>query len=417
MQQILALFLLITLYAESAQIGTFKEDTKSIGDNFCKQLTTNKKFCMEYKVEYPIVSSNNMRDMEIIDNINNAIRKQIPSSINAQKYISNYLKETDGEVFSPGHSDETKIKLLSVTDSTFTLDVSSSSYTGGAHGMYGSKAYNYDKYSGKIIALDSLFNPHYREQLQAIAERVYREQNGLMPYDDLIKTEDWFENKFILPDSIGLGSDGLHLDYMPYEIKAYAYGTTSFVVPYHLLQSIAKPNSYLTPLIYSSSHSLDSGIIEKIFDRAYEATIHFKAKALSHHKLQIDADITNLTLYRNGGLSLSFPQLKYRDIVADKKQRGFNKISIYPMGSQLYYAPTKKTIRGQYLLIESDSKNWYKNQTKSISLTLNIPRNIDNLYINVRAAFRQNRDIIAIPYSGAEDQQGFHNYQIKVPMR
>lgn len=413
MKQVLAFFLLVTLYANTAQIGAFRQDTKSIEDNFCKQLKNEQKFCMEYKVEYPIVSGS---DMKVVDAINTAIKKQIPTSTDAQKYVTNYLKENNGEAFSSGHSDETKIKILSITARTFTLVVSSSSYTGGAHGIYGSSSYNYDKYTGEPISLDGLFRPNYKESFRVIAERVYRDQNGLMPHDDLVKTQDWFNNKFVLPESIGLGSDGLHLDYMPYEIKAFAFGITSFVIPYDLLTPIAKPNSYLRPLINSSSASSKSNNIEKVFDQSYEATINFKAKLLSNHRLQIDVDTTNLTSYRSGGLSLSFPQLKYKNAVIHKEQRGFNKINIYPVGSRLYYAPTKKTIRGQYLLVESDSKKWHKNQAKSISLILTIPRDLDNLYINIRAAFRKKRNIIAVPYSGAEDQQGFHNYRIKIPM-
>jgi len=406
--KIIALLLFVNiLYANSVE-----SSIKKLEDNFCKQLPNAKKFCMEYKVEYPVVYS---QDENLARNINRAIQRLIPT-LNAKKYIAEYLKETNGEVFSTGHSDETKITLLAVTDRTFTLDVSNSSYTGGAHGLYGSLAYNYDKYTGATLKLDDIFIPSYKESLRAIAEQEYRRQNGIMPLESLTQ-HDWFENKFILPASIGLGSDGLHLEYVPYEIKAYAFGTTSLVVPYHLLGSIIKANSYLTPLAGNRVQQPERGSVNKTFSEEQQAMMNIRAKVLSYNRVQIDVDVTNLTHYNNGGISLSFPQLTHRNTLISKDQRGLEKVILYPVGSRLYYAPTRKTIRSQYILIEGDTKSWYKNQTKSISLTLEVPSYIENLYINARAAFRQRRDIIAIPYHGVDGQQGFGNYRIQIPMK
>jgi len=404
---IITLFFVSILHANSVETNI-----KKLEDSFCKQLPSAKKFCMDYKVEYPVVHS---QDESLARNINSAIIKHIPI-INAQKYIAEYLKETDGEVFSSGHSDETKITLLAVTDRTFTLDVSNSSYTGGAHGNYGSLAYNYDKYTGATLKLDDIFIPSYKESLRTIAEQEYRRQNGIMPHESLTQ-HDWFDNKFILPASIGLGSDGLHLEYAPYEIKAYAFGTTSLVVPYHLLASIVKPDSYLSPLVGYRVENQEGASVNKTFSEEQQAMMNIRAKVLSYNRVQIDVDVTNLTHYSSGGISLSFPQLTHRNTLISKEQRGLEKVTLYPVGSRLYYAPSRKTIRSKYILIEGDTKNWYQNQTKSVSITLDVPSYIQNLYINARASFSKRRDIIAIPYHGVEGQQGFGNYRISVPMR
>jgi len=407
LQAIIAFFFVTVLQANSIETSI-----KKLEDNFCRELPSAKKFCMDYKVEYPVVYS---QDENLARNINSAIKKHIPT-INAQKYIADYLQETNGEVFSSGHSDETKITLLAVTDRTFTLDVSSSSYTGGAHGNYGSLAYNYDKYTGESIKLEDMFVAHYKESLRVIAEQEYRRQNGIMSHESLT-AHDWFENKFILPASIGLGSDGLHLEYAPYEIKAYAAGTTSLVVPYHLLASISKANSYLTPLVGNRVAQPERGSVNKTFNEEQQAMMNIRAKVLSYNRVQIDVDVTNLTHFSRGGISLSFPQLTHRNVLISKEQRGLDKLTLYPVGSRLYYAPTRRTIRSQYILIEGDTKSWYQNQTKSISLTLDVPAYIQNLYINARATFSQRRDIIAIPYHGVDGQQGFGNYRIQIPMK
>ncbi len=407
---------LLVLFLGTLELNAIESSTKKLEDTFCKQLKNNKKFCMEYKVEYPLVYS---QDTQLARNINNAISKHIPV-LNAQKYISNYLQETEGEVFSSGHSDETTITLLAVTKSTFSLDISGSSYTGGAHGNYGSLAYNYDRYTGELLQLKNIFKPYYEETLRAIAEQVYREKNNLTPYDNLQDKQGWLENKFVLPASIGLGADGLHLNYSPYEIKPYVAGTTSFVVPYYLLAPIAKANSVLSTLIPRIDVTIPhktKNTISKTFNHNKHASIRLKAKVLSPHRVQIDVSMTNHTRYHTGGLSLSFPQLTRRGTLVDKKTRGFNKVTLYPPKSRLYYAPTKRTIRSQYMLVESDTNNWSKDQTKSVSLTLDIPSYIESFYINVRGSLSQNRNIVAVPHKGIEGQQGFGNYRIEIPMR
>ncbi len=407
---------LLVLLFGMLQANAIESSIKKIEDNFCKRLPNNKIFCMDYKVEYPLVHSH---DKQLATNINNAIRKHIPA-INAQKYIAKYLQETNGEVFSVGHTDNTKITLLAVTKSTFSLDIAGNSYTGGAHGNYGSLAYNYDRYTGKYLSLEDLFLPYYKETLRAIAEKVYREQNHLTPYDSLQSKQGWFENKFVLPASIGLGYDGLHLTYSPYEIKAYAAGSTSFVVPYYLLAPILKPNSALSSLvgiIDTNTPHRTKNTITKTFKQNKHATIRFKAKVLSRNRVQIDVSMTNHTRYHSGGLSLSFPQLTRRGKLVHKKNRGFDKIALYPSKSRLYYAPTKRTIRSQYMLVESDTNNWSKDQTKSVSLTLDIPSYIESFYINARGTLSQNRNIVPIPHNGIEGQQGFGNYRIEIPMR
>jgi len=402
---------IVVILGTTIQSQAIESSVKKLEDSFCKQLRNNKKFCMDYRVEYPLVHS---RDKQLQRNINGAIRGHIPT-IDAQKYISEYLKETNGEVFSRGHSDETKITLLAITERTFSLNIEGSSYSGGAHGLYGSLAYNYDRHTGKSIRLDDLFRPYYKETLRAIAEKVYREKNNLRPYDDLRGSQGWFENKFILPASIGLGSKGLELTYAPYEIKAYAAGVTSFVVPYYLLAPIVRPNSYLTPLIGATPPRTQRSMSKEFNNK--HASIRFKSKVLSKNRVQINVSMTNHTRFQKGGLSLSFPQLTRRGIVVEKKERGFKKTTLYPTGSRLYYAPTQRTIRSQYLLVEGDAHHWRENQTKSMSLILDIPSYIESFYVNIRATMSEHRNIVAIPHRGVEGQQGFGNYRIEVPMR
>jgi len=388
---------------------------KSINDKFCKPLRGDKKFCMEYKTEYPLVYGGEKR---VTDNINRAISKLLPSD-NAQSYVAEHIDEyldDDSDSFMLEHSDETKIELFSLTRRTFTIKLYSDTYTGGAHGMHGIAYYNYDKYTGEELKLDDLFLSHSKKSLKMIAERHYRDIHGLSAYDDLTTKDDWLVSDFVLPGSIAITKDGLYLTYNPYEIKAYASGFTHFMLPYYLLESIIPADSYLSPLLEAQKSENRSGVSKKLFKETADASMKIEAKRLSGNRVSIDVTATNLSGYRIGGISLSFPQLTRSSAILGKRQRGFAHIKVYPRGSRLYYAPTKRSIRSRYILIESDTKHWYRGVTKSISTTVRVPRSIDRLDIFVRIALRKGRSIIEVPYEGIEGQQGFRNYHIDIPL-
>jgi hypothetical protein len=220
-------------------------------DKFCKktQLSYEPKkdvdFCMETQTEYPKVSSSN----KVLEtHIHSAITKQLKNQQNPKKYILEAIKEADiGAIVE--HESSLVIKVLSTTPKTFVLDVTLYEYLGGAHGLASRSLINYDSKTGKKISLNDIFIASYKNKLKDIVEKEYRHQNKLKATDKLSEKADWFEDEFVLAENIGLGDDGLHLEYNSYEIKSYASGPTSLIVAYSLLKNIIKPNSYLSPLI------------------------------------------------------------------------------------------------------------------------------------------------------------------------
>ncbi len=403
-----ALLVIAPLYA----LGT-KSDTKKITDNYCQKVKAEQ-FCMDYSVTYPVVRTG---DPRLDDTINATIAKHIPRT-DARAYITDYLSD-NGEFFgSPGHSDETEITLLSLTPRTFTLTVSNSSYTGGAHGNFGSVSYNYDRENGRILTFDDLFGNENNESVRAIAERHYRQSEGMMPGEELTTTQGWFNNEFILSQSIAVGEDGLHLDYNPYEIKPYAAGSTQIVVPYAKLAPLIAEGSYLAPMLRDTgSLPEESGHISRSFTDDYSGRIDIDATLLAGNRVELTVTAKNLTDYTTGGISLSFPELYDEFLLLERDRGDFKDLTLYPVGSRLFYVPTRKTIRSRYLLLEGDSKGWRKGVSKSFTVVMQMPRGMSELYINARTAFRQQKDIISMPSYGAEDQQGFANYRMRVPLR
>jgi len=332
--------------------------------------------------------------------INQAIQTHLIAT-NAKKYVLDYLKEMQGDIYVMEHSDETSIKLLSVTTNTFSLEISNANYSGGAHGNYGTTFVNYRRDTGAKLSLDSLFIPHYKQALTQISEEEYRKNNGIMPSESLVDTMDWFENKFILPSAIGIAKDGLHLEYNPYEIRAYVYGTTSLLIPFTRLSSIVPRNSMIASLVHLKPLGHEGNSLFKTFGEEDSSKIKIKSTALSHHRLKITASIENRSDYTKGGLSLSFPQLKNKHAIIQKKQVGFKNVSLYPKGKNIYHIGKKKLVKAKYLLAEADSQRWEKGE---------------RLYVNVRATFSQQKEIDTVPSYGIEGQQGFSNYRLAIPL-
>ncbi len=403
--------LLASLITFASAIET-ETQTKKLEDTFCAKVKSGENFCMEVKTEYPIIWA---EDKGIEKTINHAIQKNL-TSIDAKKYVQDYIKEMKGDISEPSHSDETTISLLSITPHTFTLINRSSTYSGGAHGNYGSLAKNYDLRTGEELPLKALFVPNYEKKLTQIAEMAYRLQEGLMPDENLTTTMGWFDNKFILPSSIGIREKGLVLDYNPYEIRAYAYGLTSLLVPYGMLSSLIPNDSYLSPLIQNVSTS-QANQTSKIFGDTEHGEMNITARMLGQNRIELSVTMQNNSDRTGGALSLSFPTLESKNVVESKLQSGFNALNLYPKGSRIYHRGEERVIDSKYLLVEAESKIWKKGESKNVTLTLNIPHNQSTLYLNARATFGSIKALITVPDYGIEGQQGFYNYRFAVSLK
>jgi len=416
--QLRKIFVIFFIFATSAVASTstnsiIKSSTETKIDSFCAKPINQENFCMEYKTSYPIVSS---PDKYLQKEINKAIKSHIKTT-NAKKYVLDYLEEMRGKVFSMGHSEENNIKILSVTKQTFTLSINNYNYSGGAHGNYGEIFENYDRKTGNILNLDQLFIPNYQEKFTKIANKVYRDSNGIMPNESLSKTMGWFEDNFILPSEIGIVENGLLLEYNPYEIRAYVYGPTSLLIPFSKLSTIVSKNSPIANLVSSAPLDRKSKNINKTFGEDESSQIRIKTTLISKNRLKIFIAIKNISDYKKGGLSISFPQLTSKKSVINKRASGFRRISLYPKASSIYNINEKKLIKAKYLLVEADTNRWKKGKWNDMTIILKLPSSLKTLYLNARATFSYKKDIKKIPnYNGVEGQQGFNNYRLAIPI-
>jgi len=126
-------------------------------------------------------------------------------------------------------------KQILRTNRLITFRYEQSSYTGGAHDMYGYHYLNIDLKKSKILKLTDLFTD--MDRFKAIAQKAFTVQYLNNPAD---KTEYWLadDGSLVLANEFGLTSKGLLLHYNVYEIACFARGDIELLIPYPDLKEI-----------------------------------------------------------------------------------------------------------------------------------------------------------------------------------
>lgn len=118
-------------------------------------------------------------------------------------------------------------------------------YKGGAHPNYLFTYFNYNPKIGQTITLDSLITADGMPKLRSIAENIFRKNEQLAPNASLSERYFFADGVFSLPETFTVTKEGIKFLYNPYEIKAYAEGTTELVVPFSKINDIMKESSIL----------------------------------------------------------------------------------------------------------------------------------------------------------------------------
>lgn len=106
-------------------------------------------------------------------------------------------------------------------------------YGGGAHPLTEVFYECFDSRTGRSLTLDSLVKPGARAALDSIGERAFRLARAIPEGQKLKDAMFTFESgKFELTDNVGIGANGLTVEFNPYDVAPYAAGPTSFVLPW-----------------------------------------------------------------------------------------------------------------------------------------------------------------------------------------
>jgi len=119
-------------------------------------------------------------------------------------------------------------------------------YRGGAHPNTLFTYVNYNPKNNQTLTLDSVITTEGMPVLRQVAEKIFRNNEKLGPNASLSEGYFFAEGKFALAQTFTLTKEGLKFLYNPYEIKAYAAGTTELIVPYSAIKDILKPTPILS---------------------------------------------------------------------------------------------------------------------------------------------------------------------------
>ena len=408
-----SLFFLLT--SQLLNATEVKIKTKKFEDKFCKNFKLDglkNRFCMTNIVNYPLVESRNKilekHLKKIIEEKSGTLEKG-----ESEKYVLKVIK--DNESTNIGHQNIITLKLLAVTPKTFTIEKSGYIYFGGMEGSYVTTLTNYNSVTGKKLTVDELFIENYRKELTKIAEKAYRTQEHISPTDSLVDKLNWSENKFVLAKNIGIGKDGLHLEYNPYEVIDRSRPSKKLIIRYDLLKELIPKDGYLSSFVEESKLLVNHSKIYSFFDKLLQLNLDVKRIAKDKIELTLIAKNRSYSISK-GVVSLSFPQLKNKIEVIKRTPQDFTKLLVYPKNSSIYNFKSKKSQKSDYLLVEGEAKTWEDNEQKSMKIVLKIPKEIETFDINLRATFIKEKKILNSPFDGIEGQQGVVNHIIKVSL-
>ncbi len=151
------------------------------------------------------------------------------------------LENNEGEEpawLPPGYASSTSMEVTYNTQDLVTLAYLNYSFSGGAHGNYGTTFKVYDLAQQKVLTLNDIFKPGYETTLNQALDQAIRE-NYEIPADRGL-SEVLFEDTIAANDNFGLTAKGIIFNYVPYEISAYAVGEIRLFISFEDLKEVLR---------------------------------------------------------------------------------------------------------------------------------------------------------------------------------
>jgi hypothetical protein len=216
--------------------------------------------CAKIKIEYIVLKT--LPDLSAMEKINSSIQKELLRPIgrergnkNFEVLMQNFIDEYNNfKKEFPEAQQEWEIERKAVNnfsdDNILSCTFSEYSYLGGAHPNTFLTLTNFNLKSGEIIDLPDILIDGYPDELNNIAEPIFRKEKELTVDINLTEAGFWFDDdKFSVSNNFAIGKDGLTFFYNSYEITAYAYGPTELFIPYKSIKKLIKPDGLLTGFI------------------------------------------------------------------------------------------------------------------------------------------------------------------------
>ncbi|MFH1198293.1 MAG: DUF3298 domain-containing protein [bacterium] len=221
---------------------------KSYGKIYAKY---NQPYDIKVDMSYPEV--NGASSPKVVKELNDAVIRHILSSVGEDtvfatmdELFNNLTKSydemlTDDPINSMPWELERKVEVNYNAKGIFGIKYEEYGSLGGVHPNTIILFSNFDLATGRQLSYSDLFVDGFDEKLNAIAEKIFREQKNLTPDQKLEEADFWFENnKFALNNNFYLTTEGIRFYYNTYEITAYVYGPTDLLIQFEKIKDILK---------------------------------------------------------------------------------------------------------------------------------------------------------------------------------
>lgn len=143
--------------------------------------------------------------------------------------------------YGPGlsYQDQSATYVLYQQGSLLSLGFFHYSFSGGAHGNYGTAGVSYDLRTGQPLGYDAIFLPTAAARLPALLAQAVRPLVGLRPGEPLDK--ELLVQQMPVTHNVFLTAGGVVFVYQPYEIASYAQGEVRIFVPLATLRPLLRP--------------------------------------------------------------------------------------------------------------------------------------------------------------------------------
>lgn len=179
-------------------------------------------------------------------------RKAAASHIGAYKELEpEFEKELskDGLSYSCDWDFEYNISTVYNRNDIICYDLSTSEYTGGAHGMYSDLFYTVDLSTWHRIVLDDIFKPESIEQVNhVLLDQLLKNLNLAAP-DSLLELGFFDTENIEVTENFYLTDDAICWVFNPYEIACYATGQVHVKVPLKEIEIYMLPETPVRRLI------------------------------------------------------------------------------------------------------------------------------------------------------------------------
>lgn len=255
------------------------------------------------------------------------------------------FRKENGDTFNTPYTEDIYIDTTRMDDSVVAFELTASSYTGGAHGNYGSVGLNYSTQTGEQIAFDELaddpaaFRGAALDYLTALAktptyaERLYADETMQGDLETILFAEEhWF-----------FSNTGIVFISDPYALGPYAAGTIYFTIPYDDAVGMGLKEQYVSTGNYTQA---------RYFTSSYDPeTGELNADGTPDYAFDLNGDGTEDTIAFYGGVY--------------DETAGKSSMTIYINGAELGGAIneqidlTKGFLDSQYLLYDLDPGDPY----------------------------------------------------------